>query len=464
MHILLKLSSNNKLQIKQYRLADGFFRKRGGGDTAKEKGLEKIGKLACQAEAYLNYLCSSREIKSYELTNRREGYLNLEQGHSKAVLAEELVQVDYCQLPPRQLISIVNEHSQEVEVIEADYHEVQALYLQALDLLKKSQYSPKKERPWGKEQKPKVFRYQAAEKIKEGGAIIDRFVGAKNSHMITLTLPGSTPEAMNALSRWSGWIVNRLLQVIRNRKKDYKNMYWFFVWEHQKRGALHLHFCLGWRTFWLKREVLAQKIKDKFYELLFEIGEREEIDMFERKNGDRSWKNTPDKWQFDIQKVKKSVAAYFAKYCQKNSENQANNGNKPHENRRGNGFQEQSNNSKETNLYPSRYWGSSRTIKQWNKFLSKQFKITFDSEFKASDYLGNIREKIGEIFSFKGVYSNPFQIEDKVSKRVIVSGVVESYVLHPCDFVDFWTYCMDVIIGREPEDQELFDRFLASAS
>ena len=462
--ILTKITPNNKLQLKHYRLADGFFRKKGGGDTQREKDLERIGRITAEIEGYTEYLRNSIELKKYYLPSRKEGEITFEAGSSSLVLAEELVQVDYCQLPPPQLVSFVNPNNGESEVVKASYWEVIERRLRALDLLKKSQYAPKKERPWGKKQTPKVFRYQAGEKIKEGGAVIDRFVGAKNAHMITLTLPGSTFESMEALSRWSGWIVNRLIQVIRNLKKEYKQVYWFFVWEHQKRGALHLHFCLGWKVWWLKRENLAHKLKDKFYGLLEEIGTREGIDMFARKGGDKSWRFQPEKWQWDIQRVKKSVSAYFAKYCQKNADNQSNNGDKQTTQRRGNDFFEESENSSKTGLYPSRYWGSSRTIKDWCKFLCKQHKISFDCDNKAANYIGSIREKIGGIFNFKGVYVNDFQLEDEKSKRVIVSGKVESFIVHPCDYVDFWVYCMDAVIGRDLSQESKFDELLRSQS
>lgn len=460
--ILSKLTPNNKLQIKHYRLADGYFRKKGGGDTQREKDLERIGKITAEIEGYTEYLRNSIELKSYYLPNRKEGEIIFEAGSSSLALAEELVQVSYYQLPPPQLVSFVNPANGESEVVKASYWEVVERRLRALDLLKKSQYSPKKERPWGKKQTPKLFRYQAGEKIKEGGAVIDRFVGAKNSHMVTLTLPGSSFEAMDALSRWSGWIVNRLIQVIRNLKRQYKQVYWFFVWEHQKRGALHLHFCLGWKVWWLKRENLAHKLKDKFYELLVEIGEREGIDLFARKDNGGSWRFKPEKWQWDIQQVKKSVAAYFAKYCQKNADNQPNNGDKQAMQRRGNDFSRESKNISKDGLYPSRYWGSSRTIKKWSKFLSKQYKVSFDSDDEAANYIGDIRKKIGEVFGFKGVYVNNFQLEDEKTKRVIVSGTVETYVLHPEDYVDFWVYCMDVIINRDPTQFEEFDALLST--
>lgn len=461
-HIVAKLRPNNKLQIKHFCLGDGHFRQKAGRDTSLERDKEKLGRYLRTIDIHRDYIRQYQKVATYtvpvEYVTQRDIFGN----PTKTKIREETREKNYCTIPDRIPVVYEDPVTGVCELVHKDYYDLIKENKSLLDLFKKSQYGTQKERPWGKKQKPKVFRAEAGEKIKEGGAIIDRFVGVKHSHMLTLTLPGSTTVARSALSRWSGWVVNRLLQVLRNRREDYKDMFWFFTWEHQKNGALHLHFCLGWKVSWIKRENLLIQVKDKFYALLKELSQKEQIDMFYSEDKQLSWASSPKKWQYDIQRIRKSVASYFAKYCQKNTELSGDNGDKSNRTEGKDDANGKPENKEKTLLYPSRYWGSSRTIKKWAKFITSQRKDTFVDNAHAEHHLDSIRRKIGAIFDFKSVSRNPFQIECPRSGQVICSGYVETYTVDPRNFVPFWVYCMDAIIERDKSMYKEFDEFLAT--
>lgn len=192
--------------------------------------------------------------------------------------------------------------------------------------------------------KPASFTKNARHRILEAGSIIDRrFRQRGESLMVTLTLPGSTTSAYETLAQESGYVSNRLTQVIRRAKCD---VWWFFVWELQKRGALHLHICVSS----LCQEQLIGICCDlvtKWYEVLGSVQERTGVDLFRHGRGE--YCTTSNYWQADVQLVNRSVGSYFSKYVSKakgKSEKQ--------------GFMDES----KKRFYPKRWWGMSRNLCQ----------------------------------------------------------------------------------------------------
>ncbi len=190
---------------------------------------------------------------------------------------------------------------------------------------------------WGFAPKLTTFNKNARHRLLESGAVMDNLFG-KNVCEVTCTIPGSTTEALRTVSMYSGWIMNRLTQIVRRSKSDPA---WFYVWELQKRGALHLHFAIGCSE--LPDAIrLAQEIEFKWFELLLELKDKCDVDVF-RKSDRWTWRNVPEKWQSHVLPIRKSVAAYFSKYAGKQSGVV-------------NGFNK--------TFCPARWWGSSQSIKQ----------------------------------------------------------------------------------------------------
>lgn len=215
------------------------------------------------------------------------------------------------------------------------------------------------------------FGHGAKRKMNCAGHIMDKLCTSPddipNAVFVTLTLPGSTDLAVRTLAAWSGYIQNRLMQVIRDYEKMFGfSIYWLRCWEWQKRGALHLHLVLGSDCSVEHSLLLAcsHDIKNLWHKLLLSFysdsvprkklklgnrsGSMPVVDLYERaekKEGSPStWRESPHKWQDKIESVRKSVGRYLSKYTGKDKRLL---GKKP-----------------DKCYYPSRWWGCSRELSQ----------------------------------------------------------------------------------------------------
>ena len=219
----------------------------------------------------------------------------------------------------------------------------------------------------GRKKSPTLSRY-ARHTILEAGAVIERNWG-NHAAFCTMTIPGSTSQALEAVALNSGWLINRLYQRVRDYAKKHSiEIGWFYSWELQKRGALHPHICLSAKPSDMTRRqllTLGQELESYWFDLLFELLDRTGIDVFERsaRYGLKTWRYSPHKWQSKVMMVKKSVAAYLSKYASKGA---ANEHQKAVDKLEARGVQIS---------LPSRWWGCSRNI---NKLIqSWRFKFTF---------------------------------------------------------------------------------------
>jgi len=239
---------------------------------------------------------------------------------------------------------------------------------------------------WGFSPKPTTFGKNARHRLLEAGAIMDGLYG-KNVCEVTCTIPGSTRESFRTVSQYSGWIMNRLTQIVRRSKHDPA---WFYVWELQKRGALHLHFAIGCSSLPDAIE-LAQKIEFKWFELLLELQDKANVDVF-RKNPKWTWRDAPEKWQSHVLPVYKSCAAYFSKYVGKQS-NAVTRNNKA--------------------FCPARWWGSSSNIKRG--INDARVKISIEvSLSNADEAIAFLRDVLS---SFKPIKSYRYEFDLGKSKR-----------------------------------------------
>lgn len=230
---------------------------------------------------------------------------------------------------------------------EADAH----AGIRALDVIDEFQTKPRslKKGGWGHLAKPTSFTRNARHRLLEAGAIVDMDCGL-NAWEITCTIPGSTKEAFRVVAENTGWIMNELTQIIRRSKCQY----WFYVWELQKRGALHLHLCIANPKTDLK--LLAQSLERRWWDLLISLSDRTGTDLF-KTLGMKTWRHTPSVWQSHVAPIKKSVAAYFSKYAGKSSST---------------GYPVKTSNEAYT---PSRWWGSSRQMKERIKQERRRYVI-----------------------------------------------------------------------------------------
>lgn len=129
---------------------------------------------------------------------------------------------------------------------------------------------------------------------------------------LTLTLPGSTREAFEALARYSAFAVQRFKAWLGKRIKNNLSLY---TWELQKRGALHLHYVVHCPSR-EDGEYILRNLRAQWIRILDAIAERSGTDVYARHRG-FSWKTNKEVVRTDGQWCRKSVAAYLSKYVSK---------------------------------------------------------------------------------------------------------------------------------------------------
>lgn len=228
-----------------------------------------------------------------------------------------------------------------------------------LDIIDEFQHASLKDSKkggWGHPAKLTVFGKKARHTLLQAGAVVDAASG-KNIYEVTCTIPGSTLEAFEAVANWSGWLINRLIQPLRRHSQD---ALWFYVWELQKRGALHLHFAIAATTL-AEAKLLAEGLEFQWWELLLELKEKAGVDVF-RRSEQKSWRDKSGVWQSHVSSVKKSVAAYFSKYLGKavnRSQSQKQRGGKV--------------------CCPARWWGCSSKVKQLIRQNTMKYEISVNT-------------------------------------------------------------------------------------
>lgn len=166
---------------------------------------------------------------------------------------------------------------------------------------------------------------------------------------LTGTLPGSTADSYRSIAEWSGYIVHRLKSWIGNyatQKLD------FYCWEYQKRGALHLHYCVHLPDV-ASRAFILGGFHEWWVTILHSIGEKSKCDMF-RKNSHKTHLGNTAVVRAVAEVCRKSPARYLAKYLTKSATPL-----------RGAG----------RSFSPSRWWGTSRPLKKLCDSLTQTIEI-----------------------------------------------------------------------------------------
>lgn len=340
-----------------------------------------------------------------------------------------------------------------------------------LDIIREVQQASVKPKKFGDPYKSTTFGKTARRTLLEAGQIVDTACGT-NSCVVTLTLPGDTHQAKDALANYSSYILNRLLQVPRRVDAP---IYLFSVWELQKRGALHLHICVAANpgdVSITELEAICHLIKDKWYQLLLEMittkpikrgnrsGNYPGVDMFERyatKSKHTTWRYSPQVWRkgWDIQPIKKSVAKYFAKYASK-------------ETKSSNGF------NLVNSLNPSRWWSCNKPIRDKIKAIRYDYTVGYN-ELDTNEMIDSILEVYPPLMSYEydfhikaKSYKITRQGDDEFldinseSTVTIVNGKTKIYFWTPEDFIEVNQVIRDLKttfseIGHHREKNDRYD-------
>lgn len=229
-----------------------------------------------------------------------------------------------------------------------------------------------KRHPMGKPARHRILKYSAL-MVPESR---DRQV------FLTGTLPGSTSSAVLAFSHRAADVV-KLVQTYLPRSLGLKgkDLSYVWVWEHQKRGALHIHIAVETPTAQCARELVACWHR-VWGSVLRAIDAKVPIDLFARRYGG-TWADRPDKWQADAALVRKSVGKYLSKYLSKGG-------------------------SKFVELRPPRWYGVSSNLrvrlKEWIGRNTWEIDVQFSPEIKVKEVTDALRETlsrycVGEIGS-----------------------------------------------------------------
>lgn len=242
----------------------------------------------------------------------------------------------------------------------------------------------------------KNFTKKSQRDLRYGAGAMERHLGKERCKFVTLTVPGSTPDATRVVAQWSGWLMNRIQTWITdNFTHSNGKKYVIGVVELQKRGMLHWHFLVGLESFFYY-EKFAAGIEMLWYKLLCQLSKKSGVNLFQKSNG-HDWK---PEWEsikhraVRVENVKKSVSNYLAKYISKN----------PYKN-----VSEVQYKGVKTKVYsPSRWWTKSRDIDD----LIAEYTIRLPLNVVAPSLIDEIFDFTKDIFNSFGFWTvetlNPY--------------------------------------------------------
>lgn len=241
--------------------------------------------------------------------------------------------------------------------------------------------------------------YGRRQLLRAGGALDKSVDSPEDVLFLTATLPGSTYESKRAIANWSAYAVHLVQSWISKRVPQKLTLY---VWEFQKRGALHLHYAVACPDK-AAAEYIRTNWKAQWQRVIDSIGLKAGVDMW-RKNANFTHANDKSVLQADAQYCKKSIANYLAKYVSKS--------------------QQQYKDNHWAKCKPSRYWGVSRPLNAILKSMTTTTEITLSNRRKweashqeclsVMQSWGKLSYSYGDKFNNAKVvvgYSNPGELE-----------------------------------------------------
>ena len=160
---------------------------------------------------------------------------------------------------------------------------------------------------------PVLFTSRTKLRVKEAGAALEALYG-KKIIFGTATAPHGMPGQTEAISAWSGKVIELLTQWIRDNAPDSG-----YVWcyERHKKGALHLHFAIGNQSVLLLRR-LERGFRKYWIDLLDKLSLWSGVNMFLHAQG--NWRDEAESViRATLVPVKKSVVNYLSKYLSKDT-------------------------------------------------------------------------------------------------------------------------------------------------
>lgn len=258
--------------------------------------------------------------------------------------------------------------------------------------------------------KPKSFTKVSGQRLREAGAAMDILCEGdlSQTYELCLTLPADHEDAFAALARNTYYASNRIFKHLRDVYGE--ECAWFYVWEYQRRGALHMHIAIRYpdRT---KLPEICEGIFDIWKRILISIGERENTCMFTAKSGKACV--VSQKWQHHYAQIRKAVGAYFSKYAGKTESKQ----------------------SWYCQKYPiSRFWGSSSAIKRCIRENSAEY--VWDYQGRADLAIAKHEEILNDLIQSCSIISfNSYTFEIRCKHNHVArkdkEGKIHVYPIEP---------------------------------
>jgi hypothetical protein len=255
------------------------------------------------------------------------------------------------------------------------------------------------------------FTRLARHRILCAGNIVRRASASPSeSTFVTLTVPGNTANVAEYIARWASYLINSLLQTIRNsdRRERTTPTNWFYVWENQKRGVLHLHLVIHHPTPGRSHR-LALDVASAWWQKLKTINPSCNYELFTRRGGKECV--LPECWQSDVQPVRKCVASYVSKYVSKTSKPASPKGNQS------------------KSFSPPRWWGMARNLVQSIDKLSSTVTIGQLTEDIATKLYLEVRSLLENHPGFVVVHSYSFDLNN--GDYHVGSGFRDKFYLKP---------------------------------
>lgn len=206
-----------------------------------------------------------------------------------------------------------------------------------------------------------VFGLKAKRTLLRLGGAFDAVDNTPSNYVfLTGTIPGGTHAAFMAMARESAYVTKALANWLRD---TCPSKYWFYVWELQKRGALHIHYCIHAPNPAIRQRIISEWM-DKWHSIIQKVGEKTACDMWIRADGNYH-REGHSVLQAYAQEVHKSVAAYLSGYCGGAKDKHKDDGNSPY--------------------YPKRWWGCSRESTKLLRDLTEEV-IVEHTNFRDTRY------------------------------------------------------------------------------
>ncbi len=214
------------------------------------------------------------------------------------------------------------------------------------------------------------FGRSAVTKIYRAAGAMDRFDSVRSNYLfLTATLPGDTEESKWAIAEFAHEIIDGLKSWLSKKLLDRKE---FYVWENQKRGALHFHYCL-----YCPDLEIQESIKSGFKAEMVRL-----YDGIEQKHSCNLWGHWDaigfdakiDILQARVETVYGSVGSYMAGYL--------------------GGKGGKHSNDSHHRYYPRRWFGVSRPLNTLVRSLTEESVQEFNSLGDAYENMARIREDV----------------------------------------------------------------------